>query len=169
MRMAAQHGSGRGRGRGRARGRGSRGSTSSKNNMGLEKYEDEDLELSPERSDKQEEASERCSDVNILHKESKPTSIKKSAVVRDFDLNMEWEESDVGSVQTTFRQENASNDIERFHSVVNERDCVQREEQLASWEKQHDLNADNASPMQFHVPSDRTIDQDEDDYDNEDG
>eukprot|EP01018_Ginkgo_biloba_P040512 Gb_33139 [translate_table: standard] len=180
-RMGLHHGSGRGRGRSRGRGRGMRGGTSGRNGIAAEKFEDEDLDLSPEHSDKQDRLSEKSTNVNVESRETKVTvGLRITPVVRDFDLNMELDESgDVASVQTDVKQEDqCATDIasvdpavkveDQYHSNIESvQHAVKQDEQYPAW-SHSDVDNVTIDPMQFHVHSDRIVDQDEDDYDNED-
>lgn len=178
-RMGAHHGSGRGRGR-RGRGRGSRGG---RNGITVEKFEDEDLDLSSEHSEKQEKASEIFTDVNTETRETKvAVNLGSTPVVRDFDLNMELDESGVVAsmpIQPAVKPEHHPSDVANVHVAVKEADelpsdvpsvqhPIKQEEQYPSWSHSE---VDNVAidSMQFHVRSDRIVDQYEDDYDNEDG
>jgi len=180
-RMGAHHGSGRGRGR-RGRGRGSRGGASGRNGITADKFEDEDLELSSEHSEKQEKVSEIFTDVNTETRETKvAVNLGSTPVVRDFDLNIELDESGVVAsmpMQPAVKLEHHPSDVANAHLAVKESDefrsdvpnvqhPVKQEEQYPSW-SHSDVDNVTIDSMQFHVHSDRIVDQDEDDYDNED-
>lgn len=180
-RMGAHHGSGRGRGR-RGRGRGSRGGSSGRNGITVEKFEDEDLDLSSEHSEKQEKVSEIFTDVNTETRETKvAVNLGSTPVVRDFDLNMELDESGAVAsmpMQPSVKLEHDPSDIGNVH-VVKEADefpsdvpivqpPIKQEEQYPNW-SHSDVDNVALDSIQFHVPSDIIVDQDEDDYDNEDG
>ncbi|XP_057829025.1 uncharacterized protein LOC131040186 [Cryptomeria japonica] len=177
--MGAHCGNTRGRGR-RGRGRGSRGSTSARNDTVADKFEDEDLDLSPEHSDKQERLSESLTDVNAEARETKLTAgMSASPVVRNFDLNMELDESgDVADVQPAVKQEEMHpGGLCSVHPAVKEEQIssdvagvqrdVKHEEPCPSW-PHSDVDNVTLDSMHFHLRSDRIVDQDEDDYDNED-
>eukprot|EP01018_Ginkgo_biloba_P022882 Gb_03801 [translate_table: standard] len=89
-------------------------------------------------------------------RETKVTvGLRITPLVRDLNLNMQLDEMcDVTSVQSTAKQEDqCPTDIASADSTVKVKD-------------QYPSNV-MIDPMQFHVHSDRIIDQDEDDYDNE--
>lgn len=88
----------------RGRGRGTRGGASARNCIAAEKFEDEDLDLSPEHSDKQDKASESFADVADARETKIEVGLRSIPVMRDFDLNMELDESgDVASTQMTVK------------------------------------------------------------------
>jgi histone H3/H4 len=192
-------GNGRGHRRGRGRGRGARGSKSSgKTSSAPEKFEDEDLDLSPEcSSDKQAETSERCADVTVEAREPTEKVVLDSTApfVRDFDLNLDLDENgnvvssqpNVKHLDAEVSQPNVKHldaevsqpnvkqlDAEVSQPIVKHMDAevsqcdLKQEEIYPKWSHSNGYDV-NIDRLYLQMYLDRNIDQDEDDYDNDDG
>lgn len=165
----------RGHRRGRGRGRGARGSKSSgKTSVAPEQFEDKDLDLSPEcSSDKQAETFERCADVTVEAREPTEKGVLGSTApfVRDFDLNLELDDDgNVLSSQPNVKHLDAEFSqpiVKHLNAEISQSDHKQ-EELYPNWSHSngYDLNIDR---LHFQMHLDRTIDQGEDDYDNDEG
>lgn len=138
--------------------------------------------MSSEHSEKQEKVSEIFTDVNTETRETKvAVNLVSTPVVRDFDLNMELDESGVVAsmpTQPAVKLEHHPSDAANVPVIVKEADefpsdvpivqhPIKQEEKYPNW-SHSDVDNVAIDPMQFHVHSDRIVDQDEDDYD-EDG
>lgn len=138
--------------------------------------------MSSEHSEKQEKVSEIFTDVNTETRETKvAVNLGSTPVVRDFDLNMELDESGAVAsmpMQPSVKLEHDPSDIANVH-VVKEADefpsdvpivqpPIKQEEKYPNW-SHSDVDNVALDSIQFHVHSDIIVDQDEDDYDNEDG
>eukprot|EP00253_Pinus_taeda_P034452 PITA_34452 len=198
-RARMDNGRGHRRGRGRGRGRGPRSNKSSgKTSAAPEKFEDEDLDFSPEcSSDKEDETSDRCADVTVEARKptEKVTLVCTNKFVRDFDLNLDLDDDgnvvssqpnvnrlnaevsqpNVNRLDAEVSQPNSNQlDAEVSQPTVKHLDAVvsqsnlKQEEIYPNWSHSNGFDV-NIDQLHLQMHLNRNIDQDEDDYDNDDG
>ncbi|XP_010906413.1 uncharacterized protein [Elaeis guineensis] len=159
---AAGHSSGgRGWGRGRGRGRGARGVHGvDRDGAHYDKYED-DPGTSPQHSDRPPHMKSEIMDDSLSARESKETTVSNSntgAAVRNFDLNLDLDEN--GDTSTATASATATATATSF-----ETDHEMKHEECPGWSLA-DMDKMAIDPIQFAL-SNRRLDEEEEDYDNE--
>lgn len=161
---AGHSGGGRGWGRGRGRGRGPRGARGvDRDASHYDKYED-DPGNSPRHSDRPPHMKSETMDDSLSARKSKETTVSSSntgAAVQNFDLNLDVDENGDISTATVTATASATTTATTTSSETNHA----MKHEYPGWSLA-DMAKMTIDPIQFAL-SNRRLDEEEEDYDNE--